>query len=87
MKCFPSQRSVCLLNLVSKNHKNAFGLIQLLIFIQIHCHILSLALPVWFLGVFFKAHIVVELFDSSDIVCIDGKDYRQGVWASKPGRE
>ena len=68
MKCFPSPKSVYLLNLVSKNHNNAFGLIQCLAFIQVRCRVLFLA------DFFFKAHIVVELFDTSDIVCIDGKD-------------
>lgn len=68
MKCFPSPKSVYLLNLVSKNRNNAFGLIQFLTFIQVRCRVLFLV------DFFLKTHVVVELFDSSDIVCIDGKD-------------
>lgn len=78
---FPVQ-TLSKLNLVSKNHNNAFGLIQFFTFIQGQFCVLVLAD-----SFFFKAHIVVELFDSSDIACIDGKDYREGVWVSKPGGE
>lgn len=66
MKCSLRPKSVYLFNLVSKNHNALASSIY---------YFYPSVLPCIFLAdFFFETHIVVEIFDSSDMACIDGKD-------------